>query len=159
MTDRAPTLRATTVMAALAVSVSYFSSAQAEPTGRWWAGWGQGTAEYGYSSPDVGKVYIACDEGSGFGTSVSFTLQRSEPKAGEAILLETERESFEFSADSQGNLATDSHVGSDIFGALWAALRRDKTLTVSFGGKSAKFPLTGSAKVLPPIACETDFAR
>lgn len=48
--------------------------AAAEPVGRWWSGWGQGTAEYGFKAPNGDAIYFACDQGSGMGTSVSFSI-------------------------------------------------------------------------------------
>ncbi|WP_374471696.1 hypothetical protein [Phenylobacterium sp.] len=147
------------VLLATGVFLAVALPAVAEPTGRWWSGWGQGTAEYGFSAANGDKVYIACDEGSGFGTTVSFAIEGTGPEPGETVTVRTDLTAFDFPVDDSGRLETASRAGNENFLALWDAIRRGAVLSIGFGGRTATFPLAGSTRMLAPEACETDFAR
>ena len=135
------------------------SAAHAEPTDRWWSGWGQGTAEYGYTKSSGDAVYIACDQGSGFGTSMSFSISGDEPRPGQLVTVTIDGDQIEFAADHRGRLGTSSRVDDDIFRSIWTKIRTGNRMSVSFGSRQAIFPLAGSSRILEEESCDTDFVK
>ncbi len=150
------TLKLALATIALASSVT---TANAEPIGRWWAGFGQGNFEYGINNDSAGSdtTYIGCGEGL---TYVSFTVGGVQPKEGATIIVTIGADEFEFRADSAGNIPTASHVDSENFHALWVAIRAGQFMRVRLNtGQSTVFTLKGAAKTMPSQACQTDFER
>lgn len=146
------------VLATVALASSP-APAHAEPTGRWWAGYGHGDFEYGIRNDSAGSdtIYIGCGEGL---TYISFIVGGVQPKEGATIVATIGADEFELRADSAGNVPTASHVDSDNFHALWKAIRAGKFMRVRLNtGQSTSFTLKGAAKALPAQACETDFER
>ena len=133
------------------------SIANAEPIGRWWAGFGQGNFEYGIHNDSAGSdtVYISCGE---VPTTIEFTIGGVNPKQGSDILVTIGADEFVLSAGKDGYFDTKSHVASDNFHALWDAMRAGQFMRVRLAsGQSTAFMLKGAAKVLPKQACTTDF--
>lgn len=143
-------------IAALAVLTG---SANAEPIGRWWTGFGQGNFEYGIHNDSAGSdtVYISCGE---VPTTIEFTIGGVNPKQGSDILVTIGADEFVLPAGKDGYFETKSHVASDNFHALWDAMRAGQFMRVRLAsGQSTAFTLKGAAKVLPKQACATDFER
>lgn len=133
--------------------------AAAEPIGRWWAGFGQGTFEYGIHNDSAGSdtVYIACGENS---TNIDFKVGGVRAVPGSSILVNIGADEFELSTDEKGYFQTNSHVASDTFHALWGAIRSGEVMRVRLStGQSTAFSLKGTTKVLPKEGCQTDFER
>jgi hypothetical protein len=146
-------------LASLAVAVSVGGIAKAEPIGRWWAGYGQGTFEYGIhnDSADSDTIYIACGEEQ---TYISFRVGGVEPREGSIVIVTIGPDEFELSVNQWGNFPTGSHVDSENFRALWDAARSGQFMRVRLAtGQSTVFTLKGAAKTLPKKACKTDFER
>lgn len=145
---------------ALITSIALASGeAGAEPTGKWWAGFGQGTFEYGIKNDSAGsdEFYIAC--GYDF-TTISFKISGVVPKQGQRVVINIGGDEFDLWLGARGDFETKSHVDSDNFYALWDALRAGQIMRVRLSsGQSTAFTLKGAAKTLPKDACQTDFAR
>jgi hypothetical protein len=133
--------------------------AQAEPTGRWWSGFGQGNLEYGIKNDSAGsdEFYIACMQDR---TYISLRIGGVEPKQGQSAIVTIGPDEFEVQLGKDGYVETASHVGYDTFRAWWAAMRAGANMRVRLStGQSTNFTLKGAAKILPRDACETDFQR
>lgn len=131
----------------------------AEPVGRWWAGFGQGTFEYGIKNDSAGSdaVYIACAPDT---TYVNFSVGGSQPKPDTEVLVVIGRDEFILRADELGHVGTKSHVESDNFIELWRAMRAGRDMRVRLStGETTVFTLDGSSRALGEEPCETDFAR
>jgi hypothetical protein len=133
------------------------SSAFAEPIGRWWHGYGQGTNEYGIKNDSAGSdtVYIACSADS---TTVRFSVGGVDPQPQSNVVVVIGGEEWELDMDTEGLFPTDNHVAADNFISLWKAMRRRSAMRVRLeSGQSTVFTLRGAARVLGSEPCETDF--
>jgi|SRR5215217_489568 len=145
------------------------TTANAEPKGRWWSGWGQGVTEYGFNDGMGSEIYIACTDSptpnDKNATSIRVSVKGVDPAPGSEVVFIVGQDSFSFVYDRKDNLiATASHVDASNFYALWEAIIGGSSLnlmiTDRIGNKHMKtFPLKGSAKALGSEACKTDFAR
>lgn len=134
--------------------------AGAEPIGRWFSGYGQGTLEYGIKNDSAGSdyFYIACSPD--FGTSIRITVGAQDAKPGSTTIVVIGGDEFELWTDKDGVFRTDSHVAYDTFRSLWDAMRRGTVMRVRLSsGQSTVFTLRGAAIELPRAHCETDFER
>ncbi len=142
-------------VAALAIA----GTADAEPIGRWWAGFGQGNFEYAIKNDSAGsdEFYIGCGE---LPTTIRFRIGGVEPIEGQSVLINIGADEFDLRLGRQGRFETKSHVESDNFHALWDVIRSGKIMRVRLStGQSTVFTLKGAAKALPKEACSTDFER
>ena len=130
---------------------------KAEPVGRWWSDWAMGTSEYGYSDGSGNKVLISCSDDTGTFIAAYFAGRSVRP--GDKIVFSVDGDRVEFLGDSLGQVATSSRVDSTNFQYLWAKMRQGSRLQVFSAGRSASFPLTGSAKALEAQPCTTDYDR
>lgn len=141
----------------IAVTVALSSVAAAEPTGRWFTGFGQGTTEYGIKNDSAGKdyLYIAC---SPDGATIDFTVAGKNPAGDSAVDVEVGRDKYQLHTDTYGRFTTDSHGSSDTFRALWDSLRRGSRADVRLStGKTASFTLENTGRILPPKPCPTAY--
>lgn len=146
------------MLAIFGVSISTVASA--EPIGRWFSGYGQGTMEYGIKNDSAGNdyFYIACSPD--FGTTIRITVGGKDAPPNQNVIVVIGPNEFELFTDQEGYFRTDSHVASDTFRALWGALRNGAAMRVRLqSGESTAFTLNGSSKVLDTEPCETDFER
>lgn len=144
---------------ALAATMLIAAPVSAEPIGRWWTGFGQGTTEYGIKNDSAGSdtIYIACAPDH---TYVSFRVGGVEPKQGETTIITIGADEYELNGGEWGYFETKSHVESDTFIALWQSLRSGAAARVRLQtGQSTAFTLKGASKVLGKEPCETDFGR
>lgn len=131
----------------------------AEPIGKWWSGWGQGTSEYGFKNDSAGsdKIYIACGEQE---TTIRFTVGGKSPPPKSTVFVTIGDEEYTIITNEWGDGTTNCRVCADNFIALWEAIREGQTMWVRYAdGRATRFPLAGADKVLEPDACTTDFAR
>lgn len=133
------------------------SAALAEPIGRWWTGFGQGTIEYGIKNDSAGSdtIYIACEPDR---TAIRFSVRGADPKPGSTIIVTIGGDEWELYADRDQFVPTSSHVAADNFISLWHAMRRGQVARVRLDtGRSTVFTLRGAARVLPRQPCQTDY--
>lgn len=149
-------LRKTLTLGTLSV-LAAASAAEAEPIGRWWSGWAMGTSEYGFNDGAGNKVLISCSEDTGTSIAVYFAGRSS--RSGDRIVFSVDGDKVDFVADRSGQVATASRVDSSNFQYLWDKMRKGNRLQVLSGGRSASYPLSGSARVLEVQPCTTDFNR
>ena len=133
------------------------TASHAEPLGRWWSGWAMGASEYGYTDSAGNKVLISCSDDTGTSISVYFSGRPSRPR--DNIVFSVDGDRVEFVGDGLGQVTTASRVDSENFQYLWAKMRQGTRLQVFAAGRSASYPLTGSAKALEARPCTTDFDR
>jgi hypothetical protein len=146
------------MLAIFSVSISTFVSA--EPIGRWFSGFGQGTMEYGIKNDSAGSdyFYIACSPD--FGTSISITVRGKDAPANQNVIVVIGSEEYDLFTDKNGDFSTESRVASDTFRSLWNSIRSGSAMRVRLqSGESTVFTLEGSGKVLDKEPCETDFER
>lgn len=137
--------------------ITIASAARAEPVGRWWSGWAMGTSEYGFNDGAGNKVLISCSDDTG--TSIAVYFGGKSPRPGDRVVFSVDGDKVDFVIDRLGQVATTSRVDSSNFQYLWGKMRKGGRLQVSAGGRSASYPLAGSARVLEAQACTTDFDR
>lgn len=133
------------------------SPAFAEPIGRWFSGYGQGTTEFGIKNDSAGSdyFYIACSDR---GASISFTVGGINPSPRSTVIIVIGAEEYELGVGKSGEFKTSSHVAYDNFRSLWASLRACKAMRVRLSTEqSTVFSLTGAAKILPRTQCKTAF--
>lgn len=138
----------------------------AEPANRWWAGFGQGTFEYGYNDSSSGSgIYIWCSEVE---TNMLVTINNAGPRLTSKVrfIVDGDKENaVDMYVDGSGKIATNFHVNADNFTFLWKALRAGKkSVSYSFSDKEGRerfkeFPLKGSANALPTEACVPTFYK
>lgn len=161
-------------MSRIAVSLSIAASfwavgnANAEPTARWWSGFGQGVSEYGYNDGNGSSIYIACDssfpEYRKFGATIRVAIEAIDPAPGSEVTFFIGKDSFRFIYDSKERMITTaSHVDAGNFTALIDALKRGQTVSFAIedriGNRHLKtFPLRGSSKALADV-CSADFYK
>ena len=156
------------VWAAVATLVS-FGPALAEPTARWWSGWGQGVAEYGYNDGNGSSIYIACDENypestkRGVTITVSVDAVNAAPNSEVTFIVDMDSFSFRTERD-ESIITTNSHVAADNFTALWQAMRGGRKVSYvikdRIGNSHLKtFGLAGSSKALSKEGCVADFYK
>lgn len=131
--------------------------ASAEPTGRWFSGYGQGTMEYGIKNDSAGSdyFYIACPED---GATINFTVGGKNPEPHSVVIVVIGADEYELFTGKTGEFRTTSHVGYDNFRSLWTSMRKGQTMRVRLStGESTAFTLRGAAAALPREHCKTSF--
>lgn len=154
-------MRLTSVMsvAPILILLGVSTTAGAEPIGRWFSGYGQGTMEYGLKNDSAGSdyFYIACPED---GATISFTVGGKNPRPNSKVFVVIGSDEYELYTDKAGEFRTDSHVDYDTFRTLWSSLRAGNAARVRLSsGQSTAFTLAGAAKVLPREQCKTGFEQ
>lgn len=143
----------------LAVNAAISANAFAEPMGKWWGGFGQGTAEYGIKNDSAGSdsIYIVCNAKR---TDLLFTVGGVVPKPGSRISVDIDGDEFGLVAKSNGSIETETRSGSNAFYFLWEAFRAGHVARVRLStGQHTIFTLRGAARALPKEPCETDMNR
>jgi len=135
-------------LALLGLTISSGALAFGE-VGRWSSGWGQGVSEYTVVDAKQNQLYIACgDEPARMQLTVNGRQYGYGAAQGFSLVID--------GRDMGEPYETESRVGSDIFKATWAALRKGKTLVAKLpNGQKIPLPLTGAAKVLPSSQSKT----
>jgi len=119
-------------IALLAVSAPAF----AEPTDRWWSGWGMGVSEYGWSGSDGSNIYITCDSDGALGLNVAI------------------HQEVRFWTKADGQIEMQSRVSMNNLYFLFDELRQGSSMFLRFDGLAKEFSLAGSAKGLGEGLCE-----
>jgi hypothetical protein len=137
------------------------TSVQAERSGDWVSGYGQGLIEY---STDIGDSSFRLFDGSasGFLDKVSFhvSVQGTEPKPKSIVTIHIGNRTFEFPIDKDGDANTNCKICALEWDGLWNAIRAGQAMTVRLQtGQSAQFSLKGSGKLLGPEPFIADFYR
>ena len=131
---------------------------RAEPTGRWWSGWGMGVTEYGFTKDDKNYILISCDPHGK--TNISLSIGGKSPRPRSTVVMKVNGQALTWLADSRGNLPTDSHVESSKYYSLLEEIRLGSgKIGIFFNGLKTAYPLTGSAKALPRTPCPSDFGK
>nr|CAS02971.1 putative integron gene cassette protein [uncultured bacterium] len=99
----------------LLCSLSVFAWPTETSDKAWRSGWGQGVAEAQVTHGSGNEIYVACEDGSGIDSSISFMLAGDGPKSGEILMIfdKGEPESIQVGAD--GNITSNSHASDSTF--------------------------------------------
>lgn len=133
------------------------TTAFAEPVGRWFSGFGQGTVEYGLKNDSAGSdyFYIAC---APKGASISITVSGRSAPPNSDIFVAIDDDELTLYADERGDVQTQTHVDSDNFRALWSYIRNGHAMHVRFlTGESTVFKLKGTLNIFDTDPCDTQF--
>lgn len=142
------------------VMLALTTSASAEPMGKWFSGWGQGVSEYGIKNDSAGSdyFYIACPDDDG--AVIHITVGGKNPEPLSTVIVTIGSDEYELYINDSRKFDTSSHVASDNFTALWAALRSGEVMRVRLStGETTAFTLKGTSKALPQSPCVTSFER
>ena len=135
-------------IAALAMA----TPALAEPTDRWWSGWGMGVSEYGWSGSDGSNIYMTCDSERDLGLSVG--IRGVNPKPNTEVIFNLNGQEVRFWTKGSGEIEMQSRVSMNNLYWLFDELRRGRTMFLRFDGLAKEFSLAGSAKGLGKGLCE-----
>jgi hypothetical protein len=124
----------------------------AEPTDRWWSGWGMGIHEYGWSGSDGTSIYITCESATEMGLSVA--IKGVDPKPSSEVHFFLNGQNIRFWTNPDGAIDTKSRVGLTSLYFLFDELRAGREMTLAFDGLSKTLSLKGSSKGLGPELCE-----
>jgi hypothetical protein len=123
----------------------------------WVSGFGMGVCESLIKKGPGNDIYVACDCGSGLGSTVNFTLEGNAP-TGNSILLTFDGEDPEEFWISDGKITSDCHACSANFDVVLERFKKHKSVHVRFeNGLSARFSLKGANAAIGE--CISDFAR
>ncbi len=138
----------------LAVAAGTFVSTPllAEPTNRWWSGWGMGVSEYGWSGSDGTSIYITCDSDSDVGLNVA--IRGVDPKPNTDVIFEVNEQDIRFMTKADGEIEMFSRVSTNNLYFLFDELKTGKTVTMRFNGMSKTLSLNGSGKGLGRGLCK-----
>jgi len=137
------------VLAAAMLTAS--TTAYAEPTDRWWSGWGMGVSEYGWSGSDGSTIYITCDSDRELGLRVA--IRGVDPKPNSDVIFNVNGQEIRFWTTADGDIETQSRVSMNNLYFLFDELRAGTTMFLRFNGLAKEFSLTGSSKGLGEGLC------
>jgi hypothetical protein len=117
---------------------------------KWRSGWGQGVSEAEVTQGSGNKIYVACEDGSGGDSSVSFELVGDGPKSGSEVLLIFDKGKPEsISVDKLGRIVSDSYASASSFEYVIAKLKKHLSVYVRYpDGREATFTLKGAAAAI-----------
>ena len=124
----------------------------AEPTDRWWSGWGMGVSEYGWSGSDGSSIYITCDSEDALGLSVA--IRGVNPKPNTDVIFNLNGQEIRFWTKDNGEIEMQSRVSMNNLYFLFDELRQGSTMFLRFNGLAKEFSLAGSARGLGEGLCE-----
>lgn len=137
------------------------TTAQAEPVGQWFSGYGQGITEYAIENDSAKSdyFYIACADAGD--ATIMFTVSKKEPQPGSSVVVTIADKDYELPVGEDKLFHTDSRSDSDTFGALWDAIRASSgSMEVRLAtGETASFTLQGAAKEMPGEHCTTAYGK
>lgn len=116
----------------------------------WRNGWGQGVAEAEVTHGSGNKIYVACESGSGYGSSIHFMLAGNNPKPNSEILIIFDKKHPEsFSVDKNGKITSECRACAANFDYLIEQLKKHSSVYIRFSdGRESTFTLKGSAKAI-----------
>lgn len=126
--------------------------ALAEPTDRWWSGWGMGVSEYGWSGSDGSTIYITCDSDDALGLNVA--IRGVDPKPNTDVIFNLNGQEVRFWTEDNGEIEMQSRVSMNNLYFLFDELRQGSTMFLRFDGLAKEFSLAGSARGLGEGLCE-----
>jgi hypothetical protein len=123
----------------------------------WVSGFGMGVCESIIRKGPGNDIYIACDCGSGLGSTVSFTLE-GKPPTGNTVRLTFDEINSEDFWITDGKITSDCHACSVSFDVAIKRFKKYESVDVRFeNGLSARFNLKGANSAIRE--CVSDFAR
>jgi len=116
----------------------------------WRSGWGQGTAEAQVTHGAGNEIYVACEAGSGFASSISFSLVGKPPAPNSEILLIFDKGAPEsVHVDLRGRIASDNRASDSNFRYLIANFKKHQSVFIRFAdGRESTFTLAGASKAI-----------
>ena len=117
---------------------------------KWRSGWGQGVAEAEVTHGSGNKIYVACDSGSGYGSSIHLMLAGNSPKPNSEVLIIFDKKHPEsFSVSKNGEITSECRACAANFDYLIENLKKYSIVYVRFSdGRESTFTLKGSAKAI-----------
>lgn len=135
---------------ALLLASNLFAWSTETSDNNWRSGSGQGVAEAEVTHGSGNKIYVACDSGSGYGSSIHFMLAGNSPKPNSEVLIIFDRKHPEsFSVNKNGEITSECRVCAANFDYLIEQLKKHSSVYVRFSdGRESTFTLKGSAKAI-----------
>ncbi len=128
---------------------SAFAWSSATSDDVWRSGWGQGTAEAQVTHGSGNEIYVACEDGSGFSSSISFSLAGSGPKGSEVLIIFDNGKPESISVGRDGRVISDSRAGDSTFRYVLANFKNHRKVYIRFSdGRESTFTLNGAAKAI-----------
>jgi hypothetical protein len=116
--------------------------------------------EYWVKNKSNDTFMLTCDVGSAAadGPGAMISINKKDPPAQSTVTIRTQGKNYQLFFDKSGKLNTDCHSCADNWVHLWSAIRRGKTMKVTYPhGEAATFSLQGASKALPKKACTPQF--
>ena len=115
---------------------------------RWVSGWGMGVKEAIITKGPGNQIYVACDEGSGSGSSIFFMLAGSGP-TGDALTLTFDGRDPQDFWISDGQIISDCRACAANFSMVIDLFKKHRSVHVRFeSGLAARFSLAGSSSAI-----------
>jgi len=116
----------------------------------WRSGWGQGWAEAQVTHGSGNEIYVACENGSGQPSSVSFQLAGKPPRIDSEVILVFDKEKPEgFSVGANGRIVADCRACEANFSYVLGKLKSHSSIYVRFSdGRESTFTLKGAKKAI-----------
>lgn len=138
------------ILTSLFYSLAAFGWSSETSDEKWRSGWGQGVAEAQITHGSGNQIYIACEDGSGRPSSISFMLAGDGPKNTNEIMLIFDKDSPETARVGEfGMITSDSYASDSTFRDLIAKFKKHKKVYIRFpNGRESTFTLNGAAKTI-----------
>ena len=132
------------------VGSSYASAWSTETSDKVWrSGWGQGVAEAQVTHGSGNEIYVACEDGSGRDSSISFMLAGDGPKSGEILMILDKGDPESIQVNSDGDIVSDNHVSDSTFLYVLDKFKRHNSVYIRFpDGRESTFTLKGATKAI-----------
>lgn len=128
---------------------SAFSWATTTSDKVWRSGWGHGVAEAEVTYGSGNTIYVACNDGSNFDSSIDFTLAGDGPKGNQVLFIFDGGQPETVQVGKYGTVASDSYAGDATFRHLLKQFKAHKQVYVRFtDGREATFTLNGASKAI-----------
>lgn len=116
----------------------------------WRSGWGQGVAEAEVTHGSGNTIYVACESGSGSGSSIHFMLGGDSPKPNsEVLIIFDKKHPKSFSVNKYGEITSECRACAANFDYLIEQIKKHSSAYVRFSdGRESTFTLKGSAKAI-----------
>lgn len=130
-------------------SFSVFAWSTGTSDKAWRSGWGQGVAEAQVTHGSGNEIYVACEDGSGMDSSISFMLVGDGPKSGEVLMIFDKDDPESIQVNANGDIVSDSHVSDSTFRYVLDKFKRHNSVYIRFpDGRESTFTLKGAATAI-----------
>lgn len=95
------------------------------------------------------EIYVACEDGSGMDSSISFRLVGDRSNSGEILMIFDKGDPESIQVNANGDIVSNSHTSDSIFRYVLDKFKRHNSVYIHFpDGRESTFTLKGAAKAI-----------